>query len=430
MLTTSILTEDALKMAIRSAEEGETRQEAIQAAAELKLRELVPDNWADDGSLKAERAAEQRDTANDVTSGLESALQDALGGDDCGCMCDCYYLWVQDWMGGDEAENSYTVIYQAHGEMMSAPFSFDDDGKIAIDIEAAVKVRRITNFIERAKRKTAAWGAREQRQAKAEMLNSTWERRDWQSAFGTPELEVRAKSDGLTWVSGYASITERGYEVGYYEETIDRSAFKRTLAEKPDTVFLLNHAGAPLARTITDSLDLEADRKGLRYDAGLQPNDPDVQAIIPKLERKDLSESSFAFLVRDQEWDSDFTKRHILDVSLHKGDVSVVNYGANPATTAGMRALRALGSADCIVDMLLEFRAGKKLSSANEEALGRVLALVAEADESVDEAQPLLARVLGVENPDDTDEDEEPRALVLSSTSIARARRDRLMAGV
>lgn len=434
-----ISSEDDLKKAIRAVlrdGEDETRLQIIDAARSLKLGELIPDAWGEGGKV------EQRDTANDVSSGLESALTDALGDGDCCCGCDCYYLWVQDWLGGGEEDSPYTVIYQYHGDMFSAPFSFDDAGKITIDVEAAVKVRRITYFIERAKPKqrTAAWGARELRKAKAEMLSSTWERRDWQRSFGVSDLEIRDRDDGLKWVGGYASVFEREYEVGYYTEVVDQRAANRTLSENPDTVFLLNHAGAPLARTITDaipggeykSLQLDAPSKGLRYDAGLQIHDPDVQSLIPKFERKDLSESSFAFLVRDQDWDADFTKRRILDFSLHKGDVSVVNYGANPAATAGLRALRAMGSADTIVDALLELRAGKKLSSANEEALSRVLALVAEADESVDEAQPLLARVLGVENPDDTDGDgeddgERSLAVVPSYASIARAKRDRSM---
>ena len=41
---------------------------------------------------------------------------------------------------------------------------------------------------------------------------------------------------------------------------------------------------------------------------------------------------SFGFRVIRQDWSPDFTQRDISEVSLNKGDVSVVNYGANPAT--------------------------------------------------------------------------------------------------
>jgi phage head maturation protease len=48
---------------------------------------------------------------------------------------------------------------------------------------------------------------------------------------------------------------------------------------------------------------------------------------------------SFAFRVTRQQWSPDYDQRDILEVDLHRGDVSVVNFGANPATSVG--AVRA-----------------------------------------------------------------------------------------
>jgi hypothetical protein len=48
---------------------------------------------------------------------------------------------------------------------------------------------------------------------------------------------------------------------------------------------------------------------------------------------------SFAFRVTRQQWSPDYDQRDILEVDLHRGDVSVVNFGANPATSVG--AMRA-----------------------------------------------------------------------------------------
>jgi hypothetical protein len=48
-----------------------------------------------------------------------------------------------------------------------------------------------------------------------------------------------------------------------------------------------------------------------------------------------------------------------------------------------------------------EQRAGATLSAATMEVLQSVLDLIAEADESVDEAMPLLANLMGVPNPDE-----------------------------
>jgi hypothetical protein len=63
--------------------------------------------------------------------------------------------------------------------------------------------------------------------------------------------------------------------------------------------------------------------------------------------------------------------------------------------------------AEKIADALLaeraraEKRAGKTLSSATMDTLQAVLDLIAEADVALDSAQPLLAELMGVPNPDD-----------------------------
>src|SRR6185312_15332240 len=53
-------------------------------------------------------------------------------------------------------------------------------------------------------------------------------------------------------------------------------------------------------------------------------------------------EMSFAFRVRNQNWDTNYTHRKITNVNLHKGDVSVVNYGMNPNTAAMLSSAEAI----------------------------------------------------------------------------------------
>ena len=57
------------------------------------------------------------------------------------------------------------------------------------------------------------------------------------------------------------------------------------------------------------------------------------------VERGDLDEMSFAFRVTREKWNEAFDRRWINEVDLSKGDVSLVNYGANP-TTGGTVAMR------------------------------------------------------------------------------------------
>jgi hypothetical protein len=47
---------------------------------------------------------------------------------------------------------------------------------------------------------------------------------------------------------------------------------------------------------------------------------------------------SFAFQATEQEWSSDYERRTIRAVNIHRGDVSLVGMAANPATSAMLRA--------------------------------------------------------------------------------------------
>jgi HK97 family phage prohead protease len=149
--------------------------------------------------------------------------------------------------------------------------------------------------------------------------------------------ELRSADDGKTLrFTGYASVTESPYEMydflGDYTEVIRRGAFARTLASGADVPFYVNHGGLTLARTKSGTLRLAEDSMGLHVEADLDPRAPSVRDLQIAMERKDVDEMSFGFRVTSQEWSPDWTQRDITEVDLHKGDVSVVNFGANPAT--------------------------------------------------------------------------------------------------
>lgn len=215
-------------------------------------------------------------------------------------------------------------------------------------------------------------------------------------------VELRAKPSGtggetLTF-TGYACVTEQSYEMedwlGPYTEVVRAGAFTKTLSEGADVPFLVNHAGLTLARTKSGTLRLAEDSTGLHTEADLDPASPHVQALRSAMDRGDVDEMSFGFSVTRQQWSPEFDQRDILEVNLNKGDVSVVNYGANPHTAGAQMNARQLAAA------LRQVREARALEPADTEALGRVLQLLSAADAAVDVAQPLLADVLGVPNPD------------------------------
>jgi len=164
-------------------------------------------------------------------------------------------------------------------------------------------------------------------------------------AVSAGDLELREGSDGMLRLAGYASVTGRPYKVGGFTETIKRGAFKRTLGNDPDVSLLVGHEGLPLARTRSTigapTLRLAEDDHGLKVDADLDPLDPDVDRIAHKMRAGLIDQMSFAFIADEDTWNDDWTERTVIAVSIHKGDVSIVPYGANETATAALRAAQA-----------------------------------------------------------------------------------------
>jgi len=159
--------------------------------------------------------------------------------------------------------------------------------------------------------------------------------------LGGAAFELRNTGDGTRNLTGYASVTETPYDMGWYTETIRRGAFRETLARNPDVQLLINHAGEPLARTTVrtgpGSLRLNEDDRGLHVDATLNPDDPDVARLAMKSGSGLMDQMSFAFSGARSEWDDEFENRTIVSLDIHRGDVSVVNQGANPSTSFAVR---------------------------------------------------------------------------------------------
>src|SRR5271169_5895765 len=158
------------------------------------------------------------------------------------------------------------------------------------------------------------------------------------------KLSVRNDGGLEGIVSGYASVFDTPYSMpGGFDETVHRSAFDKTLASRPDVQLTLNHQGLPLARTTVPPgrpghLQLSTDDRGLRFEARLDRNDPDTQTVLVKLTSGLLDQASFAFRCIRDDWSSDRSLRTLQEVSLARGDVSIVNYGASPSTTVAARS--------------------------------------------------------------------------------------------
>lgn len=185
------------------------------------------------------------------------------------------------------------------------------------------------------------------------------------------EVREQPDPDGTVGFRAYASVTEHAYDMwdmfGPYTETIAATAFDETLAASPDVTFLLNHGGMTLARTASGTLTLGTDDNGMWYEPRLDPQNSVVRDVMSGLRRGDLNESSFAFRIIRGSWSPDWTAYRIEQVDIDRGDVSVVNFGANPAT--GDFPIGELG-AELDVDQLDDTQA-LALSAALEQRHAR-----------------------------------------------------------
>ena len=163
--------------------------------------------------------------------------------------------------------------------------------------------------------------------------------------------ELRAKKENrngqlLYHLNGIASVTDTKYEMwdmfGPYDEIVDHGAFDETLAAEPDVAFLVNHRGVTMARTTNGTLELGMVGEGLGSDAWLNPKRQDVTDLVVAIEDRDIDQMSFAFMLDEGWWNDDFTIFKITKVNIDRGDVSAVNYGANPYTSIAARSREIL----------------------------------------------------------------------------------------
>lgn len=160
------------------------------------------------------------------------------------------------------------------------------------------------------------------------------------------ELRDAGGDSGLLHFSGYATVYEAGYEMwdwyGPYTEIVSAGAATVTLNRADlDVPLVLQHDPLRrIARTTNGTLTLVEDGHGLAVDApALDPADYDVAYIAPKLRSDLIDEMSFMFRITAGHWSPDYTEYRIDAFDIHRGDVAIVGYGANPATAgSGLRA--------------------------------------------------------------------------------------------
>lgn len=162
---------------------------------------------------------------------------------------------------------------------------------------------------------------------------------------GEEVVEVRNDNEQDTRkVSGYALVFNRlSVDLGGFKEKIEPTSLEGVIATS-DVLCWLNHdeRRGLLARSNKGkgSLTLEIDEKGLKYTFDA-PNTALGDELLEGIKRGDISQSSFAFTVKDEEWEkqSDGTYIRTIKKIERLFDVSPVYTPAYNDTSVALRSI-------------------------------------------------------------------------------------------
>ena len=145
------------------------------------------------------------------------------------------------------------------------------------------------------------------------------------------ETRVDSTEDGRDLVVGHASVYDsRSNNLGGFYEFIERGAFTEELIANSDVRALINHdPNLILARNTSGTLNLSADERGLKYEFEM-PETSYGKDLAISMKRGDITQSSFAFTVAEDDWSTDADGNNIRTIKKidRLYDVSPVTYPA------------------------------------------------------------------------------------------------------
>ncbi len=160
---------------------------------------------------------------------------------------------------------------------------------------------------------------------------------DAERRFVTIPVEVREEGDHK-YFEGDAVIFNSVTDLGWFTEEIRDGAFDEVM--KDDVRALFNHdPNVVLGRSTAGTMELHADKKKVKYKVLYNENDPDHVRVMEKVKRGDVSQSSFAFSIKDDEWSTRDGKDHrVVTKVMRWYDISPVTYPAYQDTTVAARS--------------------------------------------------------------------------------------------
>lgn len=168
-------------------------------------------------------------------------------------------------------------------------------------------------------------------------------------------VKLVTRADGQKMITGYGlvfySADDPATQFWLWSDFVERisaKALDRAISEKHDARGLFNHdPNNLLGRVSTGTMRISKDARGGLYEIDFDEKDSDHQRVAAKLQRGDLSGSSFSFYPIRTSWHEEVIDGKTVDVRVIEDidlvDMGPVTFPAYEATSAG---LRSLGGAD------------------------------------------------------------------------------------
>ena len=232
---------------------------------------------------------------------------------------------ISNSLSADRVTRMYSYLQRHEVDKQGEGFSPDEDGfpsagRIAWALwggEAAVK------WSERKRNEIIAEEEKDERNLK--------NYNQMEKRIFNIETRVDSTEDGRDLVVGHASVYDsRSNNLGGFYEFIERGAFTEELIANSDVRALINHdPNLILARNTSGTLNLTADERGLKYEFEM-PETSYGKDLSISMKRGDITQSSFAFTVAEDDWSTDDEGNNIRTIKKidRLYDVSPVTYPA------------------------------------------------------------------------------------------------------
>jgi len=162
----------------------------------------------------------------------------------------------------------------------------------------------------------------------------------------TGTIEYRAEGDAMPKeLGGIAAVVNSVTDLGYFEEVIAPGAFDYALSKDYDIRCLFNHESELiLGRTKANTCKVFVNAQGnLEYTWVPDYENPTHVSVVRSIMRGDITQSSFAFTIREQVWTESekygTMGKRVVNVIEDLYDVSPVTYPAYEETEADARSI-------------------------------------------------------------------------------------------